>query len=364
MIKVLILGGGFGGVRCALDLDKKSKGEFEITLIDRNSFHFFTPAIYEVASAYGIKKDPFAVQLKKTVCIPFSDIFGSTNIRFIQAEIADVNLQKKKILTRGGYDLEYDYLVIASGSSYEAPFKEQRVVTATRAAHLRDYYDVLCKSKKVLIVGGGLVGVELAGEILDKYEDKEITIVHSGERLIARNNRKATSYAVDYLRRKGVKILYRQRMIDKKGRFCIMESGKKVEADLVFLCTGIKPNFEFMKGEFRKFLNNNGQIEVNEFLQLRGMDNVFAIGDITGIEEEKTAQNAERQAEVIVHNICNIERRIELCKYRAKVTPLVISLGKYNGILTKGDFVLTGRIPALMKAWIERWEMYKKRKVS
>src|SRR3989344_8698145 len=119
MIRILILGGGFGGVRCTLDLEKKltkSRTEFDITLIDRTGYHLFSPAIYEVASAYGIKKDPFAVQLKKTVCIPFSDIFGSTNIRFIQAEIADVNLQKKKILTRGGHDLEYDYLVIALGS--------------------------------------------------------------------------------------------------------------------------------------------------------------------------------------------------------------------------------------------------------
>ena len=344
--KVVIVGGGFAGSHVAKSLEKY----FDVFLIDTKDYFEFTPGVLRAIV------EPLHIR----------NIQALHNHYLKWAKVIEGGVKKidRKFVYVNGKRFRYDYLVIASGSSYEAAFKEQRVVTAARAAHLRDYYDVLCKSKKVLIVGGGLVGVELTGEILDKYEDKEITIVHSGERLIARNNRKATSYAADCLRRKGVKILYRQRMIDKKGRFCIMESGKKVEADLVFLCTGIKPNFEFMKGEFRKFLNNNGQIEVNEFLQLRGMDNVFAIGDITGIEEEKTAQNAERQAEVIVHNICNIERRIELCKYRAKVTPLVISLGKYNGILTKGDFVLTGRIPALMKAWIERWEMYKKRKVS
>src|SRR3989344_282687 len=80
MIKILILGGGFGGVRCALDLEKKIKGEAEITLIDKNSYHLFAPALYEVASAYSIKQDPFAVRLKKTICVPYSDIFENKKV--------------------------------------------------------------------------------------------------------------------------------------------------------------------------------------------------------------------------------------------------------------------------------------------
>src|SRR3989344_7118418 len=119
MIRILILGGGFGGVRCTLDLEKKltkSRTEFDITLIDRTGYHLFSPAIYEVASAYGIKKDPFAVQLKKSICIPYADIFNETSVDFIQAEIDQVNLQEKKVKTRGEHVFEYDYLVIALGS--------------------------------------------------------------------------------------------------------------------------------------------------------------------------------------------------------------------------------------------------------
>ena len=82
MVKILILGGGFGGIRAALDLNKKLKnkilaGQAEITLVDKNSYHLFVPALYEVASAYGVKRDPFAVRLKKTICIPYSDIFSA-----------------------------------------------------------------------------------------------------------------------------------------------------------------------------------------------------------------------------------------------------------------------------------------------
>ncbi len=120
MTKILILGGGFGGVRCALDLDKKFKGQIEITLVDRNSYHLFLPSLYEVASAYGanppIGGDPFAVKMRKTICIPYGNIFAGKNIDFIQAEISTVDLKTRNIRTKGGEILFYDYLEIALGS--------------------------------------------------------------------------------------------------------------------------------------------------------------------------------------------------------------------------------------------------------
>ena len=121
MVKILILGGGFGGIRCALDLERRlsiglANNEIEITLLDKNGHHLFVPALYEVASAYNLEKDPFAVKIKKTICIPYADIFERKKINYIQAEIAGVDLENKKIITRGGNELAYDYLVFALGS--------------------------------------------------------------------------------------------------------------------------------------------------------------------------------------------------------------------------------------------------------
>src|SRR3989344_1451476 len=115
MIKILILGGGFGGVRCALDLEKKIKDRIQITLIDRNSYHLFLPSLYEVASTYEAPKDPFAVKMRETICIPYGEIFAGKNISFIQAEISAVDLKEKSVKTKGGKILPYDYLVIALG---------------------------------------------------------------------------------------------------------------------------------------------------------------------------------------------------------------------------------------------------------
>ena len=130
---------------------------------------------------------------------------------------------------------------------------------------------------------------------------------------------------------------------------------------MAFLCTGITPNYDFMKKSFRDKLNSKGFIKVNEHLQLEGYDNIFAVGDVSNRAEEKTAQNAERQARVVVKNIFALEKNGNLIQYHSKRTPLVISLGKCNGILSFGNFVLTGFIPALLKLFIEKREMRKLR---
>src|SRR3989338_10564476 len=118
MRRILIIGGGFGGIRVALDLEEKLRneikdGQVEVTLIDKNNYHLFVSSLYEVASATGIKKDPFAVRLRKSVSLPYADIFENKDINFIQAEIKEVDLENKLVVTNGGNKQEYDYLVIA-----------------------------------------------------------------------------------------------------------------------------------------------------------------------------------------------------------------------------------------------------------
>ncbi|MBI2674486.1 MAG: FAD-dependent oxidoreductase [Candidatus Yanofskybacteria bacterium] len=178
-LKILILGGGFGGVRAALNLEKKLKDKVEITLIDKNSYHLFAPALYEVASAYGVKKDPFAVRLKKTICIPYSDIFSGKKMNFIQAEISSIDLENKKVATRGGEILDYDYLVIALGGQaadlgvpgvkeYAYRFKnlEDALLLNRKIEELTQEVAAGRRTQpiKIAVVGAGFTGIEVAAE--------------------------------------------------------------------------------------------------------------------------------------------------------------------------------------------------------
>lgn len=343
MKKVIIIGGGFAGSHIA----RKLEDRFDVTLIDSKDYFEFTPGILRTI----VEPD----YIKKV------QVLHTHYLKRAKVVVGCVDLLAKNYIVLENKKIYFDYLAICSGSSYNVPFKEKNIVTVARAKHLRECYDSLCKAKRILIIGGGLVGVELAAEICTHHKNKEITIIHSKDRLMERNHEKAIKHAERFLKRKGVKIVYGERAIQKKKNFFLTDKGNKFDADMAFLCTGITPNYDFMEKNFASSLNSKKQIKVNNNLQLIGKNNIFAAGDITNRLEEKTAQNAERQAKIIVENIIALENKYDLTQHHSKKTPLVISLGKYNGILNLGNFVLTGFIPALLKFSIEKREMWKLR---
>jgi apoptosis-inducing factor 2 len=341
MKKLVVIGGGFAGSGIAKRLEKI----FDVTLIDTKDYFEFTPGILRTIV------DPEHI---KSIQVLHARYLKRSKI--IIGEVKEVS---KNFINVNGDKIYFDYLVISSGSRYEAPIKEGNVVMATRSEHLKKYYNNLESSKKILIVGGGLVGIELAAEIIDHYPKKKVIIAHSHEKLIERNNTRAINYVEKYLLNKGVEILYNTRIVDQKKYKFIDKNGLIVKADMAFVCTGIYPNFEFMKKNFSKYLNEKNQLIVNDYLQLNGIKNIFVAGDVAGIKEEKTAQNAIRQAKVVSNNIINLDKGLKLNEYKTKFGPLVISLGRWNGLYTKGNFNVYGIIPAIIKSLIEKDFMWR-----
>lgn len=342
MKTVIVIGGGFAGSYIAKKLEKK----FDVTLIDTKDYFEFTPGVLRtIVEPEHIKK----------IQIMHSDYLKKAEI--IIGEVKEIT---KEFVMVKGKKLNFDYLAICAGSSYNVPFKEG-VVIATRAKTLWKHSSDLKNAEKILIIGGGLVGVELAGEICWKYPEKRITIVHSFENLIQRNNEKAIKYAEKFLKKKGVEIIYNERLTGSKGGKFFTDKKNTIEADIAFLCTGITPNYEFMKKYFSDILNEKNQIKVNEFLQIEGENNIFAPGDLNNLNIEKTAQNAEKQAELVIKNILALEKNEELIAYKGKQTPLVISLGKYSGIFTHKNFNFFGIIPGFMKWAVEKKEIWRRK---
>ena len=112
-----------------------------------------------------------------------------------------------------------------------------------------------------------------------------------------------------------------------------------------------------MTGNFSKFVSKG--IIVNDYLQILGLKNVFVAGDVSGVVEEKTAQNAENHGKIVANNVLALLHENEMKKYVSKKRLMVISLGKYSGIIEYRGFVLTGWIPALFKWTIEKMVMYR-----
>jgi NADH dehydrogenase FAD-containing subunit len=323
MKKVIIVGGGFAGSYCA----KRLEDNFEVTLIDTKDFFEFTPSVLRVL----VEPE----HLNK-IQILHKDYLRKT--RLINGRVSKID---KKNVFVGRKKYRYDYIVISSGSFYGSPFKKENIVHPNRGIELRDYSKKLHNCDRILIVGGGLVGVELAGEIIDKYSDKDICLIQKSDRLVPRNNPKCSDKVWKYLSNKGVKLKLGETFYDKKNS----------DYDMIFFCTGIKPNLEFIKDS-----------TVDEFLRVNGKKNMFIGGDAAGINEEKTAQNAVEHAKIIVENIKRLDKGRKLKEYKKKKRIYLISLGKKKGILEYGNFVWLGRIPALLKEFVEKKHMRKIRR--
>lgn len=335
MTKIIILGGGFGGIRAALDLEKKLKhlteqGQAEITLIDKNSYHLFTPLLYEVASASDIAKDPFAVKLRKTVCIPYQDIFEGKNIKFIQSKVSKINLSERLIATGGGEDLSFDYLILAIGGQME-DFGVNGV--KEYACQFKNIEDALLVNQKIeeitkkaaenkkqtpieiLICGGGFTGVELSAEIAG-YIKKTVRVLvrlfEAGPKILPMVPDRERIKISKRLTKLGVAIMENSAIEEVGADFVKLKNGQRINGDLVIWTAGVKANevLKFIEG---LPLTEKGGIAVEGTMLAKGLKNIFAVGDIIEFIDPKTqrpvsaqAYTAIDQGKIAARNIFNL----------------------------------------------------------
>ena len=185
-------------------------------------------------------------------------------------------------------------------------------------------------------------------------------MIQAHERLIPRNSKWAGFVAEKFLKKKGVEIVFNCRIKKRTSSGIVAEDGRAFNADVVFIATGLKPSSEFIeKGSLKRCLDKRKHIVVDKCLRVAG--NVFAVGDVNSISEEKTAQNAERQANIVIRNILALFEGREMKEYKAVRIPVIISLGKRKGIFEYGNFVLSGWVPALLKWAVEKREILRRR---
>lgn len=338
-MKLIILGGGFCGAIIAKKLDKRQ--DVDVILIDKKSYYEYTPSIHKLISDR---------EYLDKITIPFEKIVKKG--RVVVDQLTNLTDQYVETINE---KITYDYLIISTGIKYPIFLDDQEnVFTLKSSTSAIQINQKIVNAKQVLIIGGGLIGTEIAGELVTKMKDKHVTIVHSKERLIERNPTKASSYAQKFLERKGAKIIFNEKIVRHEGRIFISNKGSQIEADLAIWCAGIRWSPDYLNGFDPQIFTNKGALKVNDHLQLHGFENIFVGGDVCSVSEEKTAQNARIHGSFIVKNMRKLMTNKRIISYKPKKRIMVISLGAWSGILIYGKIVFTGMVPGILK-YIVQW---------
>ncbi len=306
MIKIAIIGGGFGGLQTVLGLEKKFKGNNNVSLalIDKRDYHLFTPNLYEVATA---GEDLVSVnQIKKSITLPFKEVLKGKNVKFIQGEVTELD-PERKCLILGQKKLDYDYLVLALGSQSEffniPGAKENAMILKDLPDALRvrnkiafameaQRFEVNKKNLRFVIAGGGYTGVELAGELKgladflawqNQYPREKVTIeiIEGNNKLIAGFDDRMSRDALYRLKNIGVQVRLSEKIAAVDLHYISLASGEKLAYDILFWSAGVKARG--INSSIQMALDPRGRLDLNEFLQVKNFHNIFGLGDMAAV---------------------------------------------------------------------------------
>ncbi|NWX49672.1 AIFM2 factor, partial [Steatornis caripensis] len=348
-VRVVVVGGGFGGAAAASLLQAWG---VPFVLVDlRDAFH------HNVAALRAAVDSGFA---KKTF-ISYSVTFGDS---FRQGKVVGVDPERRQVLLRDGEELHYSHLILATGSDGPFPGKFNKVIDMESA--IQTYEDMVKeieKSERILVVGGGAAGVEMAAEIKTEYPAKEVvvTLVHSKAALADAELLDSVRQEVkEILLRKEVRLLLSERVSNlenltpnrfQKDTVVRTEKGAEVVADMVVLCTGIKINSSAYAAAFGSKMARNGALKVNEHLQLEGYENIYAIGDCADLKEPKMAYHAGLHANIAVTNIINSLTHKPLKTYKPGSLTFLLSMGRNDGVGQVKGYYVGHLLVTIVKSW-------------
>ncbi|MGQ0794527.1 MAG: NAD(P)/FAD-dependent oxidoreductase [Deltaproteobacteria bacterium] len=361
-IRILILGGGFGGVYTALEMENSLAREknIEITLINKENFFLFTPMLHEV-SASDLDLTHIVNPIRKLL----------KRVKFFEGDAEKIDLSAKQVVVSHGseshtHTLTYDHLVVALGSVtnfYNMPGLEEQVLTMKSLgdaiylrnrmiARLEEAEPECCSAIRerlltFVVAGGGFAGVEtIAGmndflrESLEFYpnlkdERIRVVLVHPGEAILPELGQKLGLYAAKKLAERGVEIRISTKVAGVSREGVALSDGTFIPADTVIWTAGTAPNPLLETIPCQK---DRGRIKVNEFLEAEGLDGVWAIGDAAAVPDMKggfyppTAQHAIREARVLAGNIAAAIRGRKKEAFSFSTIGQLAAIGKRTGV--------------------------------
>ncbi len=356
--KVIVVGGGFGGIQLALHLDKK---RFDVLLIDKLNHHQFQPLFYQVATS---QIEP------SSISFPLRHVMKKQkNVLIRMASLTQVFPNEKRISTTIG-DFEYDYLVIAMGCKTNF-FGNQHI--GEHAFTLKTTYDAIKIRNHILrtferiasagnkgdvegllnlvIVGGGPTGVELAGAFAEikknilprdyprlDFNKLNIYLVEGTKNTLNTMSPKAQKASKKYLEKMGVGLITETFVTDYDGTTLSFNTGKSIKTETVIWAAGVTPNQ--VNGLEDQLFTRGKRIVVDRYNRVNSHEGLFAVGDIAHMVTPKypnghpqVANVAINQARNLAKNLNRMEQGKSLAEYEYKDLGSMATIGRNKAVV-------------------------------
>ena len=354
-MKVIIVGGGFGGLKLARKLNNK-KG-FDILLIDKFNYHQFQPLFYQVATA-GLDASNISFPLRKA-------FHNSKNIRIRITDLKQIIPTESKIITGIGEE-HYDTLVLATGADtnffgnkqleeHAFPMKSTVEALQLRYKLIQNFEDALATKDKaelqrlmnIVVVGGGPTGVEVSGALAEMkkyvlpkdypeldFSKMNIFLLEGTDKTLGHMSEFSSGHSRKYLEKLGVKVMTGALVQDYDGKNVLLKDSQTIPSATVLWAAGIKGNISI--GIDKSLIGRGNRIKVDRINRVIGFPNVYAIGDLAYMEtpgypngHPQVATTAIQQARLLASNLAKIKAgRSDLKEYEYRDKGTMATVGR------------------------------------
>lgn len=337
--RIVIVGGGFGGVYVARKLASRARrGEISLTIVSKTNHFVFTPLLHEVATG-GLSP--------ASVTEPLRAIFPPNVAQIVEGTARLIDLSSRKVFV-GDKEISFDRIVVATGSApnyYGVPGAREFGLTLGSvgdALRIRDrvisaFGEAEGKgSVRIVVVGGGATGIELAAEIhefsnqlsAEYYSgvNAELTVLSSSSDILPRFSPATRRIAAERLAKKGMRIVCDAAVSSIVPGKVLCSDGSEYVADIVVWAAGTEPSVPEIVGGTVSY--EKGRILVDEYLRCAGTENAFALGDAAGAFP-MLAQVAVRESEIVAKNIIASLEGAPLHPFSFRPKGMLLSLGKW-----------------------------------
>lgn len=347
--RIVIIGGGFGGLYTALYLQKyRHLKRCSITLIEPRERFLFTPLLYEVLTEE---------MLLWEVAPAYDVLLAGTNVQWRQDRATHIELAQQHISLQDSEPIAYDYLVVATGAKTRHLPIPGIIEHALTFRSLDDVVKVKTQLDRlaahptqiaVTVIGAGASGVELATKVADRLEGRAtVRLVDRGGQILRPFARGLQQQAMYALMQRGVD-LHLNTQVDTVGSDYIYLNGTQFSSDLTLWATGTEP-VPWLGTPLHT--NDIGQVWVRPTLQLGDQDNVFVIGDaaVQTRPTPNTAQAAYQAAAVVAQSLANMTRQRRPKSFRYLHLGDMLTLGKGTGGVWSFGISLGGKLGGIVR---------------